>query len=75
MIALAQITKSKTKINSMYITIYMQLYTHRHSRASRQIMETFLQAHSHIKETDYPQKMGLIEETINRFKLSYIAKW
>jgi replicative DNA helicase len=35
----------------------------------------FLQAHSHIKETDYPQKRGLSEETINRFKLGYIAEW
>ena len=35
----------------------------------------FLQAHSHIKETDYPQQRGLSEDTIKRFKLGYIAEW
>lgn len=31
----------------------------------------FLEAKSHIKETDYPQRRGLSEEVIERFKLGY----
>lgn len=32
------------------------------------------EAHRHIKETDYLQRRGLSEETINRFNLGYDAK-
>lgn len=35
----------------------------------------FLQAHSHIKETDYPQQRGLSQAVIDRFKLGYVAEW
>ena len=35
----------------------------------------FLEAKSHIKETDYPQRRGLSEEVIERFKLGYIDNW
>lgn len=35
----------------------------------------FLQAHDNITATDYPQQRGLSMETINRFKLGYIAEW
>lgn len=36
----------------------------------------FDEAHSHIGETDYPQReRGLGQEVIDRFKLGYILKW
>lgn len=35
----------------------------------------FLQAHSRIHETDYPQRRGLSETVINRFKLGYDPQW
>ena len=37
--------------------------------------EFFLQAHSHIGETDYWKKRGLSRETVDRFKLGYVAEW
>ena len=33
------------------------------------------EAHRHIKETGYPQRRGLSEETINRFNLGYVENW
>ena len=35
----------------------------------------YLEAHSHIDETDYPLRRGLSRETIDRFKLGYVAEW
>lgn len=35
----------------------------------------FLQAQSHITETDYPQRRGLSKAVIDRFKLGYVAEW
>lgn len=35
----------------------------------------FLQAYSHISETDYPQRRGLSQTIIDRFKLGYVAEW
>ena len=35
----------------------------------------FLQAHKRIHETDYPQRRGLSENIINRFKLGYDPQW
>lgn len=35
----------------------------------------FLAAAEHIKETDYPQRRGLSEATINHFTLGYIEQW
>ena len=51
-----------------------------HTTAYTQTAETdfkdfFLQAHSHIKETDYPQRRGLSQETIDRFGLGFVAEW
>ena len=34
-----------------------------------------LEAHKHINETDYPQRRGLTEKTINAFMLGYDAEW
>ena len=35
----------------------------------------FLQAHNDIELTDYWQKRGLSKETVDRFKLGYVAEW
>lgn len=35
----------------------------------------YREAHQHIKETDYPQRRGLSEETATRFMLGYIENW
>ena len=35
----------------------------------------YRQAHSRIKETDYPQRRGLSEAVASRFMLGYIADW
>lgn len=35
----------------------------------------FLQAHSNINKTDYPQKRGLSKEIIDRFNLGYVEEW
>lgn len=35
----------------------------------------FLEAHRHIAETDYPQRRGLSKETVDRFKLGFVAEW
>ena len=35
----------------------------------------YKEAHSHIKETDYPQQRGLSEEVAARFMLGYVARW
>ena len=35
----------------------------------------FLEAHSHIRENDYPKCRGLSENVIKQFKLGYISDW
>lgn len=35
----------------------------------------FLQAHQDIEQTDYWKKRGLSRETVDRFKLGYVAEW
>lgn len=34
-----------------------------------------LQAHEHIGETDYWKQRGLSRETVDRFKIGYVAEW
>ena len=56
-------------------SIHTSVYTQADPPQQTDYTDFFLQAHSHIKETDYPQQRGLSEETINRFKLGYVAEW
>jgi replicative DNA helicase len=56
--------------NAIRTTAHTQAET-----AETDFRDFFLQAHSHIKETDYPQRRGLSQETIDRFKLGYVAEW
>lgn len=50
-------------------------YTPTDTNQSEDYTDFFLQAHSHIKETDYWKQRGLTETTVKRFKLGYIAEW
>lgn len=55
--------------------IHTPTYTQQDNEEKIDFTDFYLQAHSHIKETDYPQKRGLSEEVIDRFKLGYVAEW
>lgn len=35
----------------------------------------YLEAHSHIEETDYPIRRGLSRGTLDRFQIGYVAEW
>lgn len=56
-------------------SIHTNTYTQEETGGAESFKDFFLQAHSHIAETDYPQRRGLSQETIDRFKLGYIAEW
>ncbi len=55
--------------------IHTNTYAQQPQTAGADYTDFFLQAHSHIAETDYPQQRGLSKETIDRFKLGYITEW
>lgn len=44
-------------------------------QAERDYTAYFEEMHRHITETDYPQRRGLTEATINRFKLGFDKAW
>lgn len=56
-------------------------YIHNGIRTTAYTYETadytdfFLQAHKAIEQTDYWKKRGLSRETVDRFKLGYVAEW
>lgn len=52
-------------------SIHTDTYTH----TETDYTAFYREAHQHIKETDYPQRRGLSEETINRFMLGYVENW
>lgn len=55
--------------------IHTTTYTQPQQNQSEDYRDFFLQAHIHITETDYWSKRGLSRETVDRFKLGYIAEW
>lgn len=55
--------------------IHTTVYTSTQQSQQADYRNFFLQAHSHIKETDYPQRRGFSEAVINRFKLGYVESW
>ena len=55
--------------------IHTNTYTQQPQTAGADYTDFFLQAHSHIEETDYPQRRGLSKAVIDRFKLGYVAEW
>ena len=66
--------KDKNEQNT-HSNIHTTAYTHTEQSQSEDYRDFFLQAHSHIAETDYWSKRGLSRETVDRFKLGYIAEW
>lgn len=61
-----QYVRNLTHSNNMYTSVCIQPDYYKN---------LFLQARKHINETDYPQKRGLSDKTINRFGLGFIANW
>lgn len=55
--------------------IHTNTYTQQPQTAGADYTDFFSQAHSHIEETDYPQRRGLSKAVIDRFKLGYVAEW
>lgn len=54
--------------NSIHTSVYTQTETEDYT-------DFFLQAHKAIEQTDYWKKRGLSKETVDRFKLGYVAEW
>lgn len=54
--------------NSIHTSVYTQAETEDYT-------DFFLQAHKAVEQTDYWKKRGLSKETVDRFKLGYMAEW
>lgn len=54
--------------NSIHTTVYTQAETEDYT-------DFFLQANKAVDQTDYWKKRGLSKETVDRFKLGYVAEW
>lgn len=46
-----------------------------HTQQASNYVAFYKEAHTHIKETDYPSKRGLSDSLLERFKIGYIAEW
>ena len=53
--------------NSIHTSVYTQAETEDYT-------DFFLQAHKAVEQTDYWKKRGLSKETVDRFKLGYVAE-
>lgn len=54
--------------NSIHTSVYTQAETEDYT-------DFFLQANKAVEQTDYWKKRGLSKETVDRFKLGYVAEW
>lgn len=54
--------------NSIHTSVYTQAETEDYT-------DFFLQANNAVEQTDYWKKRGLSKETVDRFKLGYVAEW
>lgn len=54
--------------NSIHTSVYTQT-------EAEDYTDFFLQAHKAVEQTDYWKKRGLSKETVDRFKLGYVAEW
>lgn len=59
--------------NSIHISAYTQ--EEKQEAEETDYSDFLLQAYNHRSETDYPQSRGLSAETIDRFRLGYVADW
>lgn len=54
--------------NSIHTSVYTQ-------SEAEDYTDFFLQANKAVEQTDYWKKRGLSKETVDRFKLGYVAEW
>lgn len=59
--------------NSIHISAYTQ--EEKPDEGETDYADFLLQAYQNIAETDYPQSRGLSADTIDRFRLGYVAEW
>lgn len=57
--------------NNIHTTVYTQV----RQTKTADYTDFFLQAHKAVGQTDYWKKRGLSKETVDRFKLGYVAEW
>lgn len=57
--------------NSIHTTVYTQADPPQQTDYA----DFFLQAHKAVEQTDYWKRRGLSKETVDRFKLGYVAEW
>lgn len=56
-------------------SIHTSAYTQTQQTETADYTDFFLQAHKAVEQTDYWKKRGLSKETVDRFKLGYVAEW
>ena len=55
--------------------IHTSVYTQADPPQQTDYTDFFLQAHKAVEQTDYWKRRGLSKETVDRFKLGYVAEW
>lgn len=55
--------------------IHTTVYTQTQQTGTEDYTDFFLQAYKAVEQTDYWKKRGLSKETVDRFKLGYVAEW
>ena len=58
-----------------YNSIHTSVYTQTDPPQQTDYTDFFLQAHKAVEQTDYWKRRGLSKETVDRFKLGYVAEW
>lgn len=56
-------------------SIHTSVYTQADPPQQTDYTDFFLQAHKAVEQTDYWKWRGLSKETVDRFKLGYVAEW
>lgn len=56
-------------------SIHTSVYTQVNPPQQTDYTDFFLQAHKAVEQTDYWKRRGLSKETVDRFKLGYVAEW
>lgn len=56
-------------------SIHTSVYTQAEPPQQTDYTDFFLQAHKAVEQTDYWKRRGLSKETVDRFKLGYVAEW
>lgn len=56
-------------------SIHTSVYTQADPPQQTDYTDFFLQAHKAVEQTDYWKRRGLSKETVDHFKLGYVAEW